>query len=140
MIPRRSSAITDQNPHSMESLSGLPTASRSLSSLGPAYPWKSRCAEPSAAVWTGTISEAISDPDFEPCASRRQEAATPWGGITALRKYCSSMPANCAAGASKTGFFAPIATRSTLLFAAAQIVRAGTLLCGLRNPPFGSSA
>src|SRR2546430_10591836 len=95
---------------------------------------------PPAATCTGTMSVLISAPDFSPCASSRQEAGTPAGGMTALRKYCSSMPANWAEGASNTGCFAPMATRSTLLLFAAQMVRAGVLLCGVRNPPWGSSA
>src|SRR5437016_1698284 len=86
------------------------------------------------------MSVLISAPDFSPCASSRQEAGTPAGGMTALRKYCSSMPANWAEGASNTGCFAPMATRSTLLLSAAQMVRAGVLLCGVRNPPCGALA
>src|SRR5882762_9542804 len=103
MIPRSNSAITDQNPHSIDCLNGAPTAVRSASLLGPAYPWKASCTETFGGTWRGTVSAAINDPDFSPCVSSRQEAEKPAGGSTALRKYCSSMTANCAAAASNTG-------------------------------------
>ncbi|HEY5675498.1 MAG TPA: hypothetical protein VIR81_01855 [Myxococcales bacterium] len=67
-------------------------------------------------------------------------AEEPAGGVIAVRKYCSSMPENSAAGASKTGVLAPMASRSTLSLPWTQMVRAGVLVREAKRPPAGSSA